>query len=60
MLMIGSCVSVDMFMIMCRIVLVFGLYFIDIYIVSAIFVCKERSGRRGIAFIAFTNMLLAS
>ena len=47
-----------LFMIVCRIVFVFGWYYIDIYKVSAIFVCNKRSGRRGIAVIDFTNILL--
>ena len=46
------------FMIVCRIVLVFGWYYIGIYKVSALFVCNKRSGRRGIALIAFINILL--
>ena len=45
-------------MIVCRIVLVFGWYHIGIYKVSALFACNKRSGRRGVALIAFTNILL--
>ena len=36
----------------------FGWYLICISKVSAVCVCNERSGRRGIALIAFINILL--
>ena len=45
-------------MIVCCIVLVFEWYYISVYRVSALFVCSERSGCRGIALISFTNILL--
>ena len=46
------------FMIVCRIVLVFGWCYIGMYKVSALFVCNKRSGRRYIAYIACTSIAL--
>ena len=40
-----------LFMIGCRIMLVFEWYYISVYRVSSLFVCNKRSGRRGIALI---------
>ena len=41
------------FMIVGRIVLVFGWYYMNICRVSALFACNKKSGRRGAALIDF-------